>query len=99
MSDDVPVFARCSLGKGRWFWAMWSSRRSWFDGEPPAYTGYAISPKAAEAAASDLVPLAERIPAHAAESVHREVAAGKHAVLPGRASGPLAGPGRGRREA
>ena len=47
--DDVPVFACCSVGVGRWFWVAWGSEAEARARSPALASGYEASADRAEA--------------------------------------------------
>lgn len=65
-------YARCSVGRQKWFWATWASTDDLFDGKLSA-TGYASTVEEAEAHAKQALTTEEKIqePAGYAANVHR----------------------------
>src|SRR3954451_12435250 len=60
--SEVPAYARCSVGIGRWFWVAWESWSDARAGGPAKACGYeptarAAEAKAIEAAGPDAKPL------------------------------------------
>jgi hypothetical protein len=42
------IYARCSIGRGRWYWCVWRSTSDWFQGHDAATSGVAASAALAE---------------------------------------------------
>src|SRR4051812_31299331 len=69
---EVPVFACCSVGIGRWFWVGWESEAQARALAPPLASGYEASADRAEAkAAGRLGPRMKRLPAKWASGYKR----------------------------
>jgi hypothetical protein len=69
---DVPVFACCSVGIGRWFWVAWESEAQARDLLPPLASGYEASADRAERKAAErLGPRMKRLPARWASGYKR----------------------------
>jgi hypothetical protein len=82
MSEDRPIFSRCSLGKQRWFWVVYRSWVALFEGEEALATGYAATALEAEQAALAVVPDAENYGSGTAASYHRELCIQRRATKP-----------------
>jgi hypothetical protein len=79
---EVPVFACCSVGIGRWFWAAWESEAEARALSPAMATGYESSADRAEfKAAERLGPGLKRLPAKWASGYKRR--GGTSARVPG----------------
>src|SRR6476646_4077727 len=69
---DVPAFACCSVGIGRWFWVAWESEAQARALAPAVASGYESSADRAErAAAGRLGPPVKRRPARWASGYKR----------------------------
>jgi hypothetical protein len=82
MRDDRPLFSRCSLGNGRWFWIVFPPLPELFDGKPALATGYATSHEDAQAQALRAAPGARPWAAGWASEGHRKVCADKRRARP-----------------
>jgi hypothetical protein len=83
-----PFFSRCSLGKGRWFWVLYSLRKDWLDGAGPLATGYAATAADAASAARAIIPGVANGRAYVGEYYHRSLCVQRRAARP---------PGNGRK--
>jgi hypothetical protein len=69
---EVPAFACCSVGIGRWFWVAWGSEAEARALSPPLASGYEASADRAEAkAAEQFGPRMKRLPAKWASGYKR----------------------------
>jgi hypothetical protein len=69
---DVPVFACCSVGIGRWFWVAWESEAEARALSPPLASGYEASADHAEVKAAERFgPRMKRLPARWASGFKR----------------------------
>src|SRR3954468_13704194 len=69
---EVPVFACCSVGIGRWFWVAWESEAEARALAPALASGYeASADRAEERAAERLRPGMKRLPAKWASGYKR----------------------------
>lgn len=69
---EVPAFACCSVGIGRWFWVAWESEARARELSPALASGYEASAGRAEAkAAEQLGPRMKRLPARWASGYKR----------------------------
>lgn len=79
---DVPAFACCSVGVGRWFWVAWESEAEARALSPALASGYEASADRAEGKAAErLGPLMKRLPAKWASGYKRR--GGVMARVPG----------------
>jgi hypothetical protein len=75
---EVPAFARCSVGIGRWFWVAWDTWSAARGGEPARACGYEATAHAAEKMAIESVgPRARPLPPRWAA---RSIPAGKQSA-------------------
>jgi hypothetical protein len=80
-ASEVPAFACCSVGIGRWFWVAWESESDARALAPAVASGYEASAARAEAKAVERVgPRLKRLPAKWASGYKRR---GGAARLPG----------------
>ena len=71
-SSEVPAFACCSVGIGRWFWVAWESESDARALSPALASGYEASAARAEAKAVERVgPRLKRLPAKWASGYKR----------------------------
>ena len=77
-----PIFSRCSLGRGRWFWVVYRSWEAIFDGEDAVATGYGTTAQKAEQAALAVVPNAEAERANLAAHYYRKLCNKRRATMP-----------------
>src|SRR5690349_4095536 len=69
---EVPAFACCSIGIGRWFWVAWESESEARARSPALASGYEASAARAEAKAAEQVgPRLKRLPARWASDYKR----------------------------
>src|SRR5205807_1548980 len=69
---EVPAFACCSVGIGRWFWVAWESEAEARAFSPALASGYEASADRAEGkAAEQLGPRMKRLPARWASGYKR----------------------------
>jgi hypothetical protein len=69
---DIPAFACCSVGIGRWFWVAWDSEAEARALAPALASGYEASADRAEGKAAErLGPRMKRLPARWASSYKR----------------------------
>jgi hypothetical protein len=70
--SQIPVFACCSVGIGRWFWVAWESEAEARALSPPLATGYEASADRAEGKAAERFgPRVKRLPAKWASGYKR----------------------------
>lgn len=87
-ASEIPVFACCSIGIGRWFWVAWESEGAARGSEPPMASGYEASAARAEAKARDrLGGEGKRLPAKWASSYKRGGAPAPRRPIPTREVG------------
>ncbi len=87
---EVPVFACCSVGIGRWFWVAWGSEAEARALEPALASGYEASADRAEREAAErLGPGMKRLPAKWASGYKRR--GGVAAREPGTGRGAAGG--------
>src|SRR6516225_11370789 len=90
-ASEVPAFACCSVGIGRWFWVAWESESDARTLSPALASGYEGSAARAEAKAVERVgPRLKRLPAKWASGYKRR--GGIAARMPG-AEGEAGGGG------
>lgn len=82
MYRSAPIFSRCSLGKGRWFWIVFQSWKGMIDGEQPLASGYADTAQEAERAALTVAPDAWHYKANLASFKHRQLCNQRRAARP-----------------
>lgn len=82
MSEDRPIFSRCSLGKRRWFWVVYRSWVAMVEGEEALATGYASTAQEAEQAARTAVPDATLYRSNLAAHRHRQLCVKRRAAKP-----------------
>src|SRR5690242_21385169 len=71
-TEDVPAFACCSVGIGRWFWVAWESEAEARALAPALASGYEASADRAEAKAAERLGAGmKRLPARWAVSYKR----------------------------
>jgi hypothetical protein len=71
-ASEVPVFACCSVGIGRWFWVAWESESEARALSPALASGYEVSAARAEGKAVERVgPRLKRLPAKWASGYKR----------------------------
>ncbi len=71
-ASEVPVFACCSVGIGRWFWVAWESESEARALSPALASGYEASAARAEGKAVERVgPRLKRLPARWASGYKR----------------------------
>ena len=71
-ASEVPAFACCSIGIGRWFWLVWESESDARTLSPALASGYEASAARAEAKAVERVgPGLKRLPAKWASGYKR----------------------------
>src|SRR5579885_1717891 len=71
-ASEIPVFACCSVGIGRWFWAAWENESGARALAPAIASGYEKSAARAEAKAVErLGPRLKRLPAKWASGYKR----------------------------
>src|SRR3954454_9433822 len=71
-ATEVPAFACCSVGIGRWFWVAWESEAQARALAPPLASGYEASvDRAAGKAAERLGPRMKHLPAKWASGYKR----------------------------
>src|SRR5215218_5571616 len=71
-ATEVPAFACCSVGIGRWFWVAWESEAEARASSPALASGYEPSADRAEAKAAErLGPRMKRLPAKWASGYKR----------------------------
>jgi len=71
-SSEVPAFACCSVGIGRWFWVVWESESMARAHSPALASGYEASAARAEGKAVERVgPRLKRLPARWASGYKR----------------------------
>jgi hypothetical protein len=76
---EIPAFARCSVGIGRWFWVAWDTWGAARCGEPARACGYEATAHAAEKKAIESVgPRARPLPPKWASGYKRRGAVGTH---------------------
>jgi hypothetical protein len=81
-ASEVPAFACCSVGIGRWFWVAWESESEARASSPALASGYEASADRAEARAVERVgPRLKRLPARWASGYKRR--GGGAARVPG----------------
>src|SRR3954447_2444848 len=69
---EVPAFACCSVGIGRWFWVAWESESGARAHSPALASGYEVSAARAEVKAAEQVgPRLKRLPARWASDYKR----------------------------
>src|SRR3954464_1875053 len=69
---DIPVYARCSAGIGRWFWVAWESDAEARAGAPARACGHEKSAAAAEKKAIETIgPEARLLPSRWASGYRR----------------------------
>jgi hypothetical protein len=81
ISDDPPLYFRCSLGKARWFWVVFGSFDAWWE-QKTLGTGYALTAEDAEKAALSVAPDARYLGTGTAENFHRRLCAKRRAAKP-----------------
>src|SRR4051812_16764439 len=93
---DVPAFACCSVGIGRWYWVAWESEAEARALSPAVASGYEASADRAEGKAAERVgPRMKRLPARWASGYKRR--GGTAARVPGTEREPGGGSGTGPR--
>jgi hypothetical protein len=93
-TGEVPAFACCSVGIGRWFWVAWESESEARARSPAVASGYEASAARAEEKAVERVgPRLKRLPAKWAAGYKRGGGAGD-ATRPKARIGRLGGPSR-----
>src|SRR5215471_2223521 len=71
-ASEIPAFACCSVGIGRWFWVAWASETDARALSPAMASGYEASAARAEAkAVEQLGPRLKRLPAKWASGYKR----------------------------
>src|SRR5262245_10672014 len=80
---DRKMFARCSLGNGRWFWCAWLNYHALCEGQMLG-SGYAATAAEAEGAAREVVPDGEQWVAGCAANYHRKLCCQRRAAQPGK---------------
>src|SRR5579864_9207761 len=71
-ASEVPAFACCSVGIGRWFWVAWESESDARSLAPALASGYETSAARAEGKAVERVgPRLKRLPAKWASGYRR----------------------------
>ncbi|MHB1558953.1 MAG: DnaJ domain-containing protein [Isosphaeraceae bacterium] len=92
-SGDVPAFACCSAGIGRWFWVAWESESDARALAPALASGFEGSASRAEAKATERVGrVVKRLPGKWASGYRR--GGGRPAAVPSAAEEPAAGDAR-----
>ena len=77
-ASEVPAFACCSVGIGRWFWVVWESESDARALSPALASGYEASAARAEAkAVEQLGPRLKRLPARWATGYKRRGCSGE----------------------
>jgi hypothetical protein len=86
--SEVPAFACCSVGIGRWFWVAWASESDAQALSPALASGYEASAPRAEARAVERVgPRLKRLPAKWASGYKRRGGAARSPSTQGKAGG------------
>src|SRR5262249_44926487 len=86
--SEVPAFACCSVGIGRWFWVAWESESDARALSPALASGYEASAARAEAKVVERVgPRLKRLPAKWASGYKRHGGAARSPSTEGKAGG------------
>src|SRR5215469_13606954 len=86
--NEVPAFACCSIGIGRWFWVAWASESDARALSPAVASGYEASAARAEARAVERVgPRLKRLPAKWASGYKRRGGPARSPSTEGEAGG------------
>src|SRR4029079_14149075 len=87
-ASEVPAFACCSVGIGRWFWVAWESEAEARALSPALASGYEACAARAEGKSVDRVgPRLKRLPAKWASGYKRRGRAARAPSTEGEATG------------